>query len=151
VISPDGRYVAFDSIASNLVPNDTNGCRDIFVRDLVSKTTTLVSVRPSGEQGNLDSWYPVISAGGQYVAFTSRAEGLTPNDGNGRLPDVFVRDLVNQTTTLVSVTASGERAAGESWLPAISADGHKLAFQSYASLVGNDTNGRQDVYLASLA
>jgi archaellum component FlaF (FlaF/FlaG flagellin family) len=99
-ISADGRYVVFDSIASNLVPGDTalcgstpaQNCRDIFVHDLQSGETTRLSVDGAGNQGYGDSEESVISASGRYVAFTSFASNLVQGDTNG-MEDVFIRDL----------------------------------------------------------
>jgi Tol biopolymer transport system component len=88
-ISADGRYVAFGSDASNLVPGDTNGAHDIFVHDRRTKATTRVSVGPGGRQANGQSLSPVISADGGVVAFTSQATNLVPGDTNGE-GDVFV-------------------------------------------------------------
>src|SRR6185295_5197024 len=79
----DARYVAFTSLASNLVPGDTNGVGDIFVRDVVGGTTTRVSVGSTGAEGNALSSQPSISASGRYVAFTSAASNLVPGDTNG--------------------------------------------------------------------
>jgi hypothetical protein len=88
-ISANGRYVAFVSGASNLVPGDTNGVDDVFVHDRLTGQTTRVSVASDGTQGNGDSWWPSISADGRYVAFESRASNLVPRDTNGAW-DVFV-------------------------------------------------------------
>src|SRR3954452_24678747 len=82
-ISADGRYVAFVSGASNLVPRDTNDYADVFVRDRVLGTTQRVSVSSTGRQGNGHSYEPAISANGRYVAFTSKASKLVPRDRNG--------------------------------------------------------------------
>jgi Tol biopolymer transport system component len=88
-ISADGRYVAFSSWASNLVPGDTNGVRDIFVHDRVTGQTTRVSVASDGTEGNGHSDLPSISADGRYVAFASEASNLVPGDTN-RWADIFV-------------------------------------------------------------
>ncbi len=151
-ISADGRYVAFVSLASNLVPGDTNGASDVFVRDRVAGTTTRVSVDSNGAQGNGDSGNlsqshrTSISADGRYVAFSSVATNLVPNDTNGL--DVFVRDRVAGTTTRVSVDSNGAQASGSSLDPSISADGRYVAFQSNASnLVPGDTNRFLDVFV----
>jgi Tol biopolymer transport system component len=122
-ISADGRFVAFRSFASNLVPGDTNNTSDIFVRDLLTNTTTRVSVDSAGNQGNYTSEnFPSISADGRFVAFQSYATNLVPGDTNNRA-DIFVRDLSTNTTTLVSVSSSGDRGNGRSPYPSISADG----------------------------
>src|SRR6059036_2743086 len=102
VISTDGRYVAFESEAANLVANDTNGVSDVFVRNLQSGTTTLLSVNSSGTgAGNGASTSPAISADGRYVAFVSAASDLVDNDSNAAW-DIFVRDLQAGTTALAS-------------------------------------------------
>jgi archaellum component FlaF (FlaF/FlaG flagellin family) len=91
-ISADGRYVAFDSTASNLVPGDTNNNGDVFVRDLRSGTTRLVSVASDGTEAKSGSGGAAISADGRYVTFSSAASNLVPGDTNNSA-DVFVRDL----------------------------------------------------------
>ena len=149
-ISADGRYVAFDSVASNLVPGDTNQPSDVFVRDLRSGTTRLVSLAMNGAQANDSSDYPAISADGRYVAFRSFATNLVPGGTNGS-EDVFVRDLRSGTTRRVSVAPGGRQANGESFTPAISADGRYVAFDSSASnLVPGDTNHASDVFVRDL-
>src|SRR5262249_30552769 len=133
-VSADGRYVAFVSSAPDLVPGDTNGTGDVFVRDLKAGTTTLVSVNSAGTaSGNRASQSPSISAAGRYVAFVSFATDLVANDANGT-GDVFVRDLWTGTTTLVSVNQAGTASAnGNSANPVISADGSHVAFVSLAT------------------
>ncbi len=91
-ISGNGRFVAFASDASNLVPGDTNGAQDIFVRDLSTNTNTRVSVSSTGNQANQDCFTPSISADGRFVAFNSSASNLVPGDTNNE-NDIFVRDL----------------------------------------------------------
>src|SRR3954447_2822118 len=151
-ISADGRYVAFVSLAANLVPGDTNGSLDIFVRDRQLGTTERVSVGPDGAQACGQSGHSgvSISAHGRYVAFESRAANLAPGDSNGRA-DVFVRDRQLDTTERVSVGQGGAEADGPSafgQVPAISADGRSVAFQSYATdLVARDTNGQADIFV----
>ncbi|HKN37955.1 MAG TPA: hypothetical protein VJ622_06345 [Acidimicrobiia bacterium] len=149
-ISADGRWVAFASAASTLVAGDTNGTEDVFVYDRLSRTTERVSLSSAGEQGNGDSFGPAISADGRYVAFTSSASNLTPDDTNGEL-DIFVRDRVAHTTVLASVGPHGTPGDGPSVAPSISGDGRLVAFESDAdSLVPNDTNGTGDVFVHDL-
>jgi Tol biopolymer transport system component len=146
-LSADGRHVAFVSWASNLVPNDTNGWTDIFLRDRQTGTTERLSLDSAGGEANAESWTPAISADGRYVAFVSRASNLVPNDTNG-MPDIFLRDRQTGTTERVSVDSAGGEANGWSSDPAISADGRHVAFASQASnLVPNDTNGLPDIFL----
>jgi Tol biopolymer transport system component len=147
-ISADGRYVAFFSHASNLVPGDTNNTLDVFVHDRLTGQTTRVSVASDGTEGNGDSFVGSISADGRYVAFASWASNLVPGDTNGR-SDIFVHDRVTGQTTRVSVASDGTEGNGDSWgCPSISADGRYVAFASWASnLVPGDTNGRSDIFV----
>ena len=146
-ISADGRFVAFQSKADNLVPGDTNSFKDIFVHDRRTGITMRVSLGDDGGEGNSDSVQPAISADGRFVAFSSFAANLVDGDTNGR-EDVFVRDLAGSTTILVSVDAEGGPANHLSRAPAISADGRFVAFESLASdLVEGDGNGFTDVFV----
>ena len=151
-ISGDGRYVAFVSWASNLVPGDTNGLGDVFVRDHVTGTTTRVSVDSNGNQANSYSREePAISADGRYIAFASSASNLVPGDTN-ITSDVFVRDRVAGTTTRVNVATNGSQAnnhsSADTTQVSISADGRYIAFASFAqNLVPEDTNIHYDVFV----
>jgi len=149
-VSADGRMVAFRSFAANLVPGDTNGQPDVFVRDRVSGTTIRVSVDSAGGEanGNEGAFQPVsISADGRFVAFQSLASNLVPNDTNAT-SDIFVHDQATGATTRVSVDASGAEGNGDSVFASISADGRFVAFGSSASnLVSGDTNGIADVFV----
>ncbi len=146
-ISTDGRFVAFESLASDLVPGDTNGSYDVFVRDRLSGTTERVSLDSSGVQGNLGSASPSISADGNLVAFRSGATNLIAGDSNG-FDDIFVRDRLSGTTQRVSVRSGGAEANLDSFWPSISADGLVVAFYSAASnLIAGDTNGIWDVFV----
>jgi Tol biopolymer transport system component len=148
-ISPDGRYLAFESESENLVDGDTNGCVDVFVRDLVAQTTTRESVNGAGEQGNGSSAFSeCFSADSRYLAFSSGSTNLVEGDTNN-VVDVFVRDRVTGTVERVSVNSSGEQ--GNEWSPAytvsLSSDGRYVAFNSEASnLVESDTNVLMDVF-----
>lgn len=145
-ITSDGRYVAFQSLATNLVPEDTNGAWDIFVHDTVAGTTVRASLNSSGIQGDSDSFSPSISANGRYVAFESIATNLAAGDANGAV-DIFVRDLLLEATSRVSVDASGIEGNGHSNHPSISSNGRYVAFQSLATnLVSGDVNGAADVF-----
>ena len=146
-LSANGRFVAFSSAADNVVPNDTNGEVDVFVRDLRRRLTMLVSVSSAGEQGNRASFYPSISADGRFVAFRSYATNLVEGDDN-RVEDVFVHDRLTGETERVSVGPGGREADGPSITSSISADGSIVAFSSEATnLVPEDWNGARDVFV----
>jgi Tol biopolymer transport system component len=147
-VSADGRYVAFTSYATNLVPGDTNGSWDTFIHDRLTSQTTRVSVASDGTQGNSGSiWSPTISADGRYVAFASYATNLVPGDTNGQR-DVFIHDRQTGETTRVSVSSNGTQGNSASWTPTISADGRYVAFESYATnLVPGDTNYKFDIFV----
>jgi archaellum component FlaF (FlaF/FlaG flagellin family) len=146
-ISADGRWVAFESFATNLIFSDTNGRTDAFVRDRVNGVTERVSVDSSGMQANGDSYPTSLSAEGRYVAFWSQADNLVPGDTN-KVADVFVRDRQNDTTERVSVDSTGAQSNGFSSIASITADGRYVAFDSEASnLVPGDTNARVDVFV----
>jgi Tol biopolymer transport system component len=146
-ISAGGRYVAFESLASNLVPGDGNGFEDVFVRDRKLHKTLLVSVSSAGVQGNDISYNPAISSDGRFVGFVSNASNLVSGDGNGA-PDVFVRDRKLHKTYLVSVGTNGVPGNGGSDFESISADGRYVSFDSDASnLVAGDSNGYTDVFV----
>ncbi|HEX6183427.1 MAG TPA: Calx-beta domain-containing protein [Pyrinomonadaceae bacterium] len=131
LISDDGRYVVFNSAASDLVAGDTNNKTDVFVRDLQLDTTTLVSVNSAGTgPGNGASAASDITPDGRFVLFASDASDLTANDTSGAQTDTFRRDLQTNTTTLVSVKSDGTGSAGGSGGGAISDDGRVVAFFS---------------------
>ncbi len=146
-ISPDGRYVTFFSMASNLVSWDTNGVWDIFVHDRQTDSTTRVSIDSNGNEGNGVSSLPSIASGGRYVAYHSTATNLVANDTNAKI-DVFMHDRVTGTTTRVSIDSNGVEGNNVSWKSSISPDGNFIAYLSNASnLVSWDTNGVWDVFL----
>jgi hypothetical protein len=158
-ISRSGRFVVFHSFASDLVPNDTNGVDDIFVRDLTTGTTSLVSVSRfgtnggNGSSGNTSSYS--ISTDGRFVLFQSNASDLVENDNN-QASDWFVRDRQRGVTVLVSInrfgTGSGNKeSGGPATFAEISANGRFVVFMSDASdLVPNDTNAAPDVFVRDL-
>ena len=129
VLSEDGRFVAFQSFATNLVPGDTNGCSDVFVRDRQTGETTRVSVSSAGAQGNYYSGEPAISPDGRFVAFVSDATNLVPGDTNG-VADVFVHDRNTRRTQRVSISSAGFEGNARSGRPTISKDGRYVAFAS---------------------
>jgi Tol biopolymer transport system component len=135
-ISADGRYVAFSSLASNLVPGDTNDTGDVFVRDLWRHRTILASTGVGGI-ADLGAHSPDVSADGQQVAFVSSATNLVAADTSGQ--DVFVRDLAAARTELVSVSTAGEDTESPASQPSLSADGRYVAFIAASDLVPRST------------
>ncbi len=146
-ISADGRFVAFSSDASNLVPGDTNSRRDIFIHDRHTGDVEMVSVDSAGHPGNSHSYAPDISSDGRFVVFYSHADNLAPGDSN-RVTDIFVRDRQNHTTKRCSVDSNGVEADGYSLEPGISGDGRYIVFSSLAqNLVPGDDNRLRDIFL----
>jgi Tol biopolymer transport system component len=150
-VSTNGRYVAFVSDANNLVANDTNGYRDVFVRDRLNGTNFLVSVGLNGAAANGMSSEPAVSADGRYVAFSSLATNLAPGDTNNAM-DVFVRDLQLGTNLLVSVSTTGGYGNGDSSSPVISADGRYVLFISSAkNLTAGSFSATPNLFLRDLS
>ena len=157
-ISADGRYVAFDSDATDLVGSDNNGKFDIFVHDLQTGTTIRVSVDSGGGEANGDSNSPSISGDGRYVAFESSAPDLVSSDNNGKV-DIFVHDrdadgngiydeVGGISTVRVSLVTGGGEGNGDSSAPSISSsDGKYVAFDSYANLVAADSGLFSDIFV----
>jgi archaellum component FlaF (FlaF/FlaG flagellin family) len=146
-VSNDGRYVAFTSSASNLVPGDTNGVEDVFIHDRQTDETERVSVASDGSQGNTWSNSPAITGDGRYMAFSSHASNLVIGDTNNAW-DIFVHDRQTGTTERVSIASDGTQANSEADGPAITPDGRYVTFRSYASnLVIGDTNNAWDIFI----
>jgi Tol biopolymer transport system component len=146
-ITPDGRFVAFDSWEPGLVPGDTNNSFDVFVRDRTSGGLERVSVSSAGEQGDDWSLAPSISSDGRLVAFHSFAGNLVAGDGNFDF-DVFVRDRTAGTTVRASVRTDGTEGGQSlgSQNPSMSGNGRVIAFESEADLVPADTGFPVDVF-----
>ncbi|WP_426571580.1 DUF4214 domain-containing protein [Aquihabitans sp. McL0605] len=147
-----GRFVAFNSDASDLVAGDSNGIGDVFVRSTLSETTTRVSVSSHDVQGNGLSDQAAISYNGRWVVFRSLATNLVPGDTNGKA-DIFLRDLQLKTTVRVSLTNNGahQLTGGDSAHPSISYDGKQVLFQSDATnVVDWDLNNATDIFVRDL-
>ncbi len=150
MISYFGRYVAFESSASNLIAGDTNGVRDVFVRDTTTGITTCVSTSAAGVIGNGESVDAFISPEGRYVVFESDADNLVPGDLNG-VRDCFMKDLQTGAVTLISVNSLGEQGNALSQNPTVSENGLRVAFASDANnLVPMDANGYSDLFMRDL-
>ena len=146
-ISAGGRFVAFESCADNLVLNDGNQKFDIFIHDLQTATTELVSLASSGVQANDDSYRPDLTSDGRFIVFESTASNLAAGDGNG-VVDVFLHDRQAGNTELISKSTGGVQANSYAFDPSISDDARYIAYESAATnLVANDTNGSDDIFL----
>jgi len=146
-ISGDGRYVVFQSYASNLVANDKNNDSDVFLKDIQTGTLKRLSTTPSGRAGDGWSGNPDLSSDGRFVVFQSQAGNLMEGDFNGAF-DIYLRELQTNTLSVLSRSADFLLGNGDSVTPVINADGRLVAFASDASnLVENDRNATRDVFL----
>jgi uncharacterized repeat protein (TIGR01451 family) len=149
-LSADGRFVAFDSDASNLTRGDRNNITDVFRHDRVTGETILVSLGSDGRQGAASSHAPAISADGHFIVFHANSP-LVPNDTNDNT-DVYLRDVQTGTTTLISVATDGSAGNGTSFIQDISGDGRVVAFVSSATnLIPDDVvDNEPNVYVRDL-
>ncbi|MGA2244329.1 MAG: hypothetical protein ABSH48_04955 [Verrucomicrobiota bacterium] len=150
-ISDDGHYALFESGADDLVPGDTNGLNDVFLRDVWSNRTVLISISTNGGVGNGVSRGSTMTPDGRWIAFTSAASNLVARDTNG-IPDVFVRDWQNEVTTLASVgamPASFYNPIG-SESSELSDDGRYAAFYSVATNLIPGVTNRGEIYIRDL-
>jgi hypothetical protein len=147
-ISADGRYVVFQSTATNLVAQPGNAPSDIYLFDRADGTMRRVSIASDGTPGNGQSLTPNISEDGLVVAFASRATNLTAQPTTGAFEQIFVHEWQSGTTQMVSVNDDDTPGNGISFLPDLNRDGSQVAFKSEAfNLVPNDTNGWPDVFV----
>ncbi|MCO6430991.1 MAG: PD40 domain-containing protein [Deltaproteobacteria bacterium] len=148
----EGALAAFESAATNLVSGDTNGKRDIFLRDIAGNTTTRISLAVNGAESNGDSSEPAMSADGRYVAFTSAASNLVESDGNNAI-DVFVYDRQSGATARASVSSAGGESNGDSYGASLSEDGRYVAFTSTATNLTSSApgGGLTHVYVRDLS
>lgn len=147
-ISGNGAWIAFSSIATNLVDTPVNGQEQVYLRNRLDGTTILVSAGPGGVPGNRASSYPSVSFNGEFVAFESEASNLVTDDGNRFTSDVFLFERAAGTITLISRNAPGASANAPSGLPSLSADGRWVAFLSAAdNLTVDDAGFEFDIFL----
>ncbi|MCB2182133.1 MAG: cadherin domain-containing protein [Desulfobulbaceae bacterium] len=142
-INNDGQFIAYYSFASNLVPGDTNGVRDIFVHDRGTGLTEMVSISTAGDLADGDSYYPAITNDGNFVAFDSSATNLMASDANGTSYDIFIHNRLTDTTELVSLSTGGVQSNRNSRKPSISSDGRFVAFESQATNLIDGIVGQQ--------
>jgi Ca2+-binding RTX toxin-like protein len=150
-ISDDGRYVAFISRASNLVPEDANGSgQDVFLYDREAQSLTIATRSGAGAQNSAYLQSTDLSADGRYLVFTSGDGPLAPGDSNG-FNDILRRDNVTGEVVVVSTASDGTRGDGHAGVATISADGRHVAFSSLASnLVAGDSNGKFDIFVKDM-
>ena len=144
-VSDNGRHVVFYAAADDLVPGDTNGFADVFVRDRVTNETTRVSINSDGEQANGDCRFPTISGDGRMVAFHSSADNLVPDDTNSEW-DIFVHDRNTGVTVRANVGPLGEESAQGGYFGSISGNGQFVVFNTGEQLSDKDTNNVGDIY-----
>ncbi|MFC1997463.1 CHAP domain-containing protein [Chloroflexota bacterium] len=144
-ISADGRFVAFESLADNLVHRDTNFLSDIFVHDRLTGITERVSVNANGIEGNGWSEQASISADGHYVAFISAADNLLPNDTNG-VRDAFLHNRLSGYTQRVSISSNGRQADGESSHATVTPSGRTVAYNSQAANLTETINPSSSIF-----
>src|SRR5689334_1880071 len=150
-LSADARFVALSSVATNFTAGDVFMTSDLFVRDRHTGLTQCITLDSGGMPASGESYDPMMSADGRCVAFYSQATNLLAGDTTGKV-DVFVRDLVNGTLQIASLSSTGAQGDSDSATPAVSADGNIVAFASRATnLVAGDTNGGFDVFVRDLA
>lgn len=143
-LNDDGTLISYESLAINLVPDDTNNVSDVFVYDANGAVTERVSVNTYGEQGDGPSNSPSISGDGRYVVFSSTATNFVPGATGA---NIYVRDRLTNETCEVSLGEGLSQVSGDSVNPAISRDGHWIAFESTANLVPGGRNGQRDIYI----
>jgi Tol biopolymer transport system component len=149
-ISADGRYVVFQSDATDLVENDDNNATDIFLRDTTEGTTVRISVDDEGEEADADSQNPRISSDGAYIVYESSATNLVDDDENNAI-DIFRYDRVNGTTIRASLDSDEEEGDADSTAPAINSDGSLVVFASLATnLSDDDSDGAKDIFLRDI-
>ena len=150
VVSENGRYVAFSSLATNLVSTPTVGKSNVYVKDMQTGVIQIVSVNNHGQAGDAESFEPAISASGRYIAFSSLANNLDSSSANNQY-DIFVHDRELNKTTRVSINNSGQISNNHSGQVSISDDGQVIAFASLANnLVSVDDNLLIDVFVKDL-
>ena len=153
-VSDDGNIVALNSAATDLVPGDTNGKTDVFVRDRRARTTTPDQPRATAPRRTATATSTALSPDGRYVVFNSLATDLVPGDTNGTscsstpCSDVFLYDRRTRRTERISVSSAGRQGNGSSTTGAISADAKVISFASDArNLVPHDTDHANDVFV----
>jgi Tol biopolymer transport system component len=146
-VSGDGKFVVFTSTSSNLIAGDTNDSSHVFLYEIATGTTTLVSHGPGGVFSNRIAQEPTINEDGRYVAYMSDATNVVAGDNNG-IYDVYLYDRMSDTTSIVSVDSQGVQGNGQSDSPSLSDDGQTITFLSYATnLAPGETNFESKVYV----
>ena len=146
-ISGDGRFVVFQSSAPDLVPGDSNGVDDVFLHEIATGLTTVVTVAADGNVAAAGGSFPQVSGDGRFVAFQSTSDDFGPTDTNGML-DVYVRDTVAGTNERISLAWDEQEVLFDSSVSSITEDGSRVVFSSVSGeLTPGDANGVQDVFV----
>lgn len=146
-ISGDGKTVAFESHATNLVADDKNGVKDIFLWQSASNKIERVSMGHDGKEANAESYEPSVSGDGNLIAFTSTASNISATEKGTSNNNVFLRNMQLGTTVMISIDPTTKKGGGGS-NASIAYDGKRIAFYSHtSSLVSNDKNGLWDIFL----
>ena len=147
VLDGSGRYVAFVSGSPRLVDDDDNGVRDVFVRDLLTGETEMISRLPDGTPFDGASIDPQITADGRFVVFLSIARNAAGGENTYGQWQTYLADRQTGQIEVVSVGANGELARSQTADPSVDATGRFVVFSTSNALVAADTNGRADVYV----
>lgn len=149
-MTPDGRFLVYQTSLDTLVPDDDNLRLDVILKDNVQHTLRLVSVTADHRVGNGDSVEPTVSDDGRFVAFRSISTNFVPGDTN-RMADIYLKDMITGALVLVSEGLDGAPANDQSARPRIRGDGRAVTFKSWASnLVPDDDNDRPDFFTRDL-
>lgn len=140
-VGDDGTTIAYESAATDVVPDDTNESTDVFVYDVATRATTLASISFTGGPSDNSSFFPALDAGGGLVAFESWADNLVPDDENGASNDVFVRDRATGVTTMIIRTPDGEPTEVGGYFASIAGNGSVVSYESYSDELVPGTRG----------
>ena len=150
-ISHDGRYIVFQSLATDLADGDTNGKSDIYLYDRTAGAATLISRKNGGGAADGASRQPAMSRDAGKISFLSTAKNMTDPAFGDAKDQVFVFDRSTNKTAAVSIGTDNKAADAACDTPVISHDGKFVAFSSAATnLAAGDTNAKSDIFRRDL-